>query len=64
MKEEEPLAAMPPVDLYFYIPDCWPCVQMLQLKGADLATWCVNGAHLQSITLLPEVQPEGQPFID
>lgn len=31
-------------------PDCSLCVQMLQLKVVDLATWCVHGARLHNFT--------------
>lgn len=55
----EPLAAMPSVNPYLYIPDRPPCMQMLQLRVVDPATWCVHGTCLHSITPQPAVKPEG-----
>lgn len=52
--EGGPLAALPLVSLYLYIPDCPPCVQMFQLKVVDLATWRAHGLLHRSLKLKPE----------
>lgn len=57
--EGGPLAALPLVSLYLYIPDCPPCVQMFQLKVVDLATWRAHGPHLGSFTPQPEIKTWG-----
>lgn len=57
--EGGPLAALPLVSLYLYIPDCRPCVQMFQLKVVDLATWRAHGPHLGSFTPQPEIKTWG-----